>query len=192
MRGRASATVPATDIVGRLRQVMPRRAVSELEERVLSERQATRLLRLVHIAEPPVPQFVISALDGISVDRRAEWPTSGMSTATPRGWRIVLASDDALCRQRFSLAHEFKHVLDDPLLDRLHAHLPAERRHDRAERICNHFAACLLMPRTWIKHDWGYGLQTVERLRRRYAVSAEAMAIRLADLGLYTPIRRAG
>lgn len=189
MRARMRPTEAPADVIDRLRDLVPARALSEVEERSVAERQATILLERSRIQEPPVPQFVISALPGITVERQADWPTSGMSTPTKRGWRIVLAGDDPLCRQRFSLAHEFKHIIDDPVIGRLHAHLAKHQRHDRAERIANYFAACLLMPRPWVKRDWGHGLQAVEPLRRRYGVSGEAMAIRLANLGLYTPIR---
>ena len=192
MRARLRPARGTVDVLARLRAMVPTRPLNEQEERSLSERQAIQLLALAHIEEPPVPQFVISALPEISVDRRPDWPTSGMSLPTKRGWRIVLASDDALCRQRFSLAHELKHIIDDPVHEHLHAHLPGPLRHERAERICNYFAACLLMPRAWVKRDWGHGLQAVERLRRRYGVSAEAMAIRLADIGLDAPIGSRG
>ena len=100
-----------------------------------------------------------------------------------------LAASDMLpptrkARQRFSLAHEFKHILDDPLIDRLSTHLPAGQRHERAERLCNYFAACLLMPRAWVKRDWCEGRQSTHDLARRYYVSYEAMTTRLSELGL--------
>ena len=79
---------------------------------------------------------------------------------------------------------EFKHVLDDPVIERLFSHLPAGQRQERAERLCNYFAACLLMPRPWVKHDWCSGLQNVRSLARRYYVSPEAMTTRLSELGL--------
>lgn len=176
------------DVIAELRALTPRRALSWTEEISIAERQATRLLALIHIDEPPIPQFVISALPGIFVERRPGWPTSGMTAGNHKGWRIVLSADEPLWRQRFSLGHEFKHVLDDPFIDRLHRHLPEGDRRARAERISNAFAACLLMPRAWIKRDWCAGRQSLHELTRRYGVSTEAMAIRLAELGLYSPI----
>lgn len=177
------------EVITELRGLVPRRAITWTEETSIAERQATRLLALVGIDEPPIPQFVISALRGIDVERRENWPTSGMATGSHRGWRIVLSADEPLWRQRFSLGHEFKHVLDDPFVNRLYRHIPESQRQDRAERISNVFAACLLMPRAWIKRDWCAGQQSLHELTRRYGVSTEAMAIRLADLGLYSPIR---
>lgn len=169
-----------------LRALLPDRAVTWNEAHSVAERQAALLLDLSHIGEPPVPQFVISSLPGIVVDWREEWPTSGMAVRAATGWRIVLNKTEPRQRQRFSLAHEFKHVLDDPAIDRTQAHLQPNRQAQRAERLCNYFAACLLMPRPWVKHDWYGGQRGVRALARRYCVSEEAMTTRLRELGLVT------
>lgn len=118
------------------------------------------------------------------VDYRTDWPTSGMAFRAHSHWRIVIRASEPRRRQRFSLAHEFKHVLDDPVIDHLFTHLPVEQRQARAERLCKYFAACLLMPRPWVKHDWYGGLQNPAQLARRYYVSVEAMTTRLSELGL--------
>jgi IrrE N-terminal-like domain len=184
---RAGMLVRDIDAIARLRHLLPDRPVTWAEAHSIAERQALLLLNLLHIDEPPVPQFVISSLPGIVVDRQADWPTSGMAVAARRHWRIVLNAAEPRQRQRFSLAHEFKHVLDDPVIRRLYRGLPKTQRAERAERLCNYFAACLLMPRPWIKHDWYGGLQDVAALARRYYVSEEAMKTRLSELGL-TPM----
>jgi hypothetical protein len=179
--------VPDISVIGALRELLPDRAVTWSEGHSIAERQATLLLKLVHVTEPPVPQFVICNLPGIQVDWREDWPTSGMAVKARRYWRIVLASDEPRWRQRFSLAHELKHVLDDPVIDHVWTHLPDWQQSDRAERLCNYFAACLLMPRPWIKRDWCSGVQKVRILSRRYYVSEDAMSTRLSELGL-TPM----
>ncbi len=178
------ALVQDIDVIAALRQLQPARAVTWTEAHSVAERQAALLLDLQHIDEPPVPQFVIASLAGILVDWCEGWPTSGMAVRTGALWRIVLKAEESRLRQRFSLAHEFKHVLDDPVIDRLFTHLPPEHRQGRAERLCNYFAACLLMPRPWIKRDWCSGLQKTAVLARRYYVSIEAMSTRLSELGL--------
>lgn len=172
------------DAIALLREMLPARAVSASEARSIAERQAGRLLDLLHIAEPPVPQFVVSSLPGIFVDWREDWPISGTSLKTGANWRIVLKKTELRQRQRFSLAHEFKHVLDDPVIEQMHAHLKRHRRGPRAEGLCNYFAACLLTPRPWVKHDYYGGMQNVRALARRYYVSEEAMTTRLHELGL--------
>lgn len=175
------------DVIEALRRLMPSRAITWTEAHAVAEWQATQLLGLSSVEEPPVPQFIICNLPGIYVDWRADWPTDAMAVKARSHWRIVIRSSDVVQRQRFSLAHELKHVLDDPFIDRLYRGLPVYRRKERAERLCNYFAACVLMPRAWIKHDWCSGLQRIPELARRYFVSEEAMTTRLSELGLTTP-----
>lgn len=176
------------DVIAELRKLMPRRGVTWSEAYSVAERQAARLLALMQVAEPPVPMFVVSSLAGITVDRRADWPTSGMAVANGLGWRIVLCADEPRQRQRYSLAHELKHVLDAPFDDQLYGHLSPSKGKQRAEALCNHFAACLMMPRAWIKRDFCHGYQTSAKLARRYYMSQEATTRRLAELGL-APVR---
>lgn len=175
------------DVIAQLRALVPSRAMTWSEAHSLAERQAALLLDLLFIDEPPVPQFVISSLPGVVVDWREDWPTSGMAVQGPHHWRIVLRADEPRQRQRFTLAHEFKHLLDDVVIQQMSLHLPPEQRQERAERLCNYFAACLLMPRPWVKHDWCGGMQRVGPLARRYYVSREAMTTRLSELGLTHP-----
>jgi Zn-dependent peptidase ImmA (M78 family) len=184
MNGGALALVPGSELLGELRALMPSRSISWSEAHSIAERQAALLLDLSAIEEPPVPQFVIASLPGIVVDYQQGWPTSGMSVQARSHWRIVIRAEEPRWRQRFSLAHEFKHVLDDPVIERLSHHLKPDRRDERAERLCNYFAACLLMPRTLVKNDWAGGIQNIRRLARRYYVSEEAMTTRLSELGL--------
>lgn len=178
------------DVIASLRQLCPDRALSWTEAHAVAERQAGLLLDLMQLAEPPIPMFVISSLPGIQVEWREDWPVSGMSVKAKSHWRIVIRAEERRQRQRFSLAHEFKHVLDDPVIVRTHAHLKPARQKDRAERLCNYFAACLLMPRPWIKHDWYGGMQSVTQLAQRYYVSEEAMTNRLSELDLVRLPRR--
>jgi predicted transcriptional regulator len=183
--------VADVDAIDALRRLMPARALSLVEARSVAERQAATLLDLMHITEPLVPMFVIHSLPGISVEWRPDLLVSGMSVRTPARWRIAIRAEECRQRQRFSLAHEFKHVLDSPVIGRTHTHLKPERREDRAERLCDYFAACLLMPRPWVKHDYYGGLQNSRALARRYYVSQEAMTTRLRELGLVTNARTA-
>jgi len=94
-------------------------------------------------------------------------------------------------RQRFTLAHELKHVLDASHEDAIYGHLPegpARQRH--IEAVCDHFAASLLMPRAWVKRLWGQGIQDLPVLSSYFDVSQQAMLIRLQALGLSEPLPR--
>ncbi len=71
--------------------------------------------------------------------------------------------------------------------------LPRPRRipaHQQVERVCDAFAAALLMPRGLLHHDWTSGLQSINELARRYGVSQAAMEVRLRSLGLLSPTPR--
>lgn len=114
---RGGTLVTDVDAISLLRTLLPDRAMTWSEAHSIAERQAALLLDLLHVTEPAVPQFVISSLPGIVVDWKPDWPTSGMAIQSRTHWRIVLKADETRQRQRFSLAHEFKHVLDDPVID---------------------------------------------------------------------------
>jgi Zn-dependent peptidase ImmA (M78 family) len=187
-------TTPTTQTKGllaRLRELVPRRGLSPAEAKLIAERQAAILLTHASIEKPAVDESIITDLPFVAITHRPGFPTSGMATQTRSGWVIVLRAEEAKVRQRFSLAHELKHVLDDPFIEWLYPTKNGYSPEDRAERTCDYFAACLLMPRMWIKRDWaGGGIQDIARLARRYRVSQVAMAVRLAELRLLPPTPR--
>jgi hypothetical protein len=86
--------VADVDVIASLRRLLPGRALTWAEAHSVAERQAVRLLKLLSITEPPVPQFVISSLPGIVVEWREDWPTSGMAVRCRTHWRIVLKAGD--------------------------------------------------------------------------------------------------
>ena len=78
-----------------------------------------------------------------------------MATKTGLGWVVVIRGDEPKVRQRFSLAHELKHIIDDDLMTRLAGGLyPATTLYcadERAERVADRFAAALLMPKVLLR-----------------------------------------
>lgn len=187
----ASENLTATGLLERLRALIPPRALEPTEAKQIAERQASILLAHACVTAPAVDESVITDLPFVTVAERPGFPTSGMVTETDTGWVIVLRAEEAKTRRRFSLAHEFKHVLDDPLIEKLYPSRDGFSADERAEWICDFFAACLLMPRMWVKRDWaGGGMQDIDRLARRYRVSRVAMAVRLAELKLLPPVPR--
>ena len=191
MEARTSARPEPTDaLLEQLRALLPRRALTRREAERVAELQAGRLLAALCICAPPVPDRAVRDLPFLAVTERHDLPASGLATRTASGWVIVLRADECAVRRRFSLFHELKHVLDDPLVERLYPATRAASARERAERVCDHFAACLLMPRAWIVRDWAGGHQDVDALARRYRVSRPAARIRLATLGLLPPTPR--
>jgi Zn-dependent peptidase ImmA (M78 family) len=163
-----------------LRKLRPARRLSLDESLYVAERQAARLLSLYDItdvAEAPVPEELIAHLPRFVVRRLALGNTiSGLAHWDNGHWCIALNGNEPLVRQRFSLAHELGHVLEAPY-DRY-------ARPELVERVADHFAACLLMPRAWVKKLWGEGIQDTGGLARRFDVSTVAMERRLTELRL--------
>lgn len=56
-----------------------------------------------------------------------------------------------------------------------------------AELMCDYFAACLLMPRPWVKRLWAQGVQDTAVLAATFNVSPAAMNVRVQQLGLVEP-----
>ncbi|SRR6266498_401521 len=179
-----------TNIVRALRELTPARRLSAYEAQSIAERQAAKLLQLVGITEAPVDVSLIAELPRMEVIVRANRDMGGLSGLSEwhKGrWLIAVNRDDSPTRRRFTLAHEFKHVLDNPFIRVLYADRYGRADEQRAEDICDYFAACLLMPRPWVKYAWTQLTQDQIRLAAYFRISPAAMARRLADLGLSEP-----
>lgn len=173
-------------ITKQLRALQPQRPLTPIEAFNIAERQASRLLKLSGITEPHVPGEIIAALPRVRIDVCPDLPVAGSShwSNATKQWVIRLNGADAPVRQRFTLAHEAKHILDHGLSDYAY---PATGRTSRAERVeltSDYFAACLLMPRPWVKRVYGQGLHEVGALAALFGVSRAAMRYRLDQLGL--------
>jgi Zn-dependent peptidase ImmA (M78 family) len=175
----------------KLRGIMPARPVALGEAYMLAERQAIELLRQLSVTNVPVPVARIAELPRVEIQvepRHRMLNKSGFSHRWENGrWLIVVNRNDVPGRRRFTLAHEFKHVLDHSVANVAYAQLghgDAKRQQRQIEHICDHFAACLLMPRTVVKRAWGNGIQDVDALAGLFKVSVSAMQIRLDYLGL--------
>lgn len=173
--------------IAALRGLVPRRGLSPAEARHVAERQANLLLTLGEVSSPSVPESLITEIAGVAVSRRVNWPTSGMTSLVGDTWAVLISANEAKVRQRFTIAHEFKHILDDPAIEWLYPTQGSSSPEDRAESVCDHFAGCLLMPKVWLREDWRSGRQDISKLAQRYNVSRQAMEVRLTNLGLLMP-----
>jgi hypothetical protein len=180
-------------VVAELRSVCPHRALTFIEGLRVAELQANRLLEAVELVEPAVPDTVVTDLPRITVERVARIPVSGSVRWSKGLWVIALNRLEPTVRQRFSLAHEFKHVLDAPFGEILYPGWRGLSADDRTEQAANHFAACLLMPKAWVRREYfTYGLTSVPKLAARFEVSQAAMRYRLESLGLVQSAVRCG
>ena len=107
------------------------------------------------------------------------------------GYCILLNAKHPRARQRWTLAHEYGHFLADrhkPGVDytRYSERIPA------GERFADAFAMCFLMPATSLRRQYfdvtnsrgDFQVADLIRLASFYAVSAQAMTLRLESLGL--------
>lgn len=178
-------------VIAQLRGVCPHRPLNLGEALRVAELQAARLLAAREITAAPVPESAITSLPRIEVARVGRIPVSGSVHWAKGRWLIALDRDEARVRQRFSLAHEFKHVLDSPFGQTLYPPWRGLSGADRAEQVADHFAACLLMPKAWVKRAYfDEGISEVARLAHRFDVSQAAMRVRLSTLGItYSHVR---
>jgi Zn-dependent peptidase ImmA (M78 family) len=168
-----------------LREQVPQRPLTGYEVRHVLDRQATRLLRLSETFGPPVPvEAIAAALPRVVVKRVADLPSSGRAQWNGATWVLLVDAKEPKVRQRYSLAHELGHVIWHLLSAQA---LPDTKRNpatQRVEQACEYFAACLLMPRVWMKRAYfDEGIQDVPSLARLFGVSWLAMRVRLEQLG---------
>lgn len=165
-------------ILRRLRALSPNRGLDEVTAMGIAERQATLLLQLTGQKAAPVPLQTLRRIPSVVLEVVANLPASGASYWTGTCWRLEVNAGEHPHRQRFTFCHEFKHVIDHPNRDLLYA------EHRTRERVANHFAACLLMPRRLVTQAWCSGEQDLNQLASLFSVSTEAMTTRLLVLGL--------
>lgn len=179
-------------IISQLRDIVPIRPLTRAEHLRLAELQAQRFLKLVGVTRPSVPERVICELPRIEVNRLSPFPVSGATHWGSGQWLVVLNGSEPLVRQRFSLAHELKHIIDHRFELIIYEGLPADYRREAIEQICDYFAGCLLMPRPWVKRTFCSGVQQLPALAATFGVSQAAMQVRLNQIGLVEPTTRCG
>lgn len=166
-----------------LRSLMPQRSLPYPDALQRAEAQANRLLSLHGITCGPVPTEIVTELPRVRVEHDWDMPASGSAVWDGTNWVISLNAAEHSLRQRFSLFHEFKHIVDHPTRDLI-------ENDEMAERVADYFAACVLMPKAWVKAAFCNETQKIEALAEKFAVSPRAMSVRLAQLGLTTAVDR--
>lgn len=186
----ASAAAREQSVLGMLRALVPNRPLTAGEALRIAELQANHLLRHFEIETASVPEEIVSELPRLRVIREGTLPVSGAAHWNGRYWVITISADEPVVRQRFSLMHEFKHVLDHTTKQFLYRDRPFQTAAEQAERVADYFAACLLMPKKVVKRLWCQGNQDLPTLAVRLGVSVPALRYRLDDLGLTDRIDR--
>lgn len=172
-------------VIADLRQLTPHRPLTVAEALRVAELQAARLLVAQGITEPPVPESVIGTLPRVQIERAGWMEDSGCVGWSKGRWVIVLNRSEPRVRQRFSLAHEAKHILDAPFGNTLYPAWRGMTTGERAEQAADHFAACLLMPKAWVRRAfYNEGFSDPRALAARFDVSLPALRVRLGSLGM--------
>jgi Zn-dependent peptidase ImmA (M78 family) len=111
-------------------------------------------------------------------------------TDSPGQRKIIVNSGLSFEQQRFWLAHELGHwVLGRLSTQASDPQCPPSPTGNQVERLCNAFAASLLMPEEWVRrvceelhHPDRY--DKTRTIAGRFLVSEAMMRIRLSELGL--------
>jgi hypothetical protein len=179
-----NTSIENRSVLASLRAVIPTRSSVAFHEALrIAELHANRLLELHQINSGPIPGQLITELPKLRVDY-VDSPVSGASFWNGQEWVIQLNRNESWTRQRFTLAHEYKHIVDHGATSRLYTGTRTTTGADLAERAADYFAGCLLVPRKLLKRAWGRGMQQPRDLARHFQVSEQAIAVRLAQTGL--------
>lgn len=174
-----------TNPVAELRLLCPSRRMAPWEAKTVAEKQAHRLHSLMRIEEPPFPEQAIEYLPRVDVRFVKSRRIAGALSWRAGKWRILVNGNDTWGRQRFSLAHELKHLIDHPFRDAIYVDSRYGSGEQSAERAADYFAACLLMPKAWVKRVYyDEGFRDPRVVARRFKVSTAAMRYRFDQLGL--------
>lgn len=177
-------------LLQRLRSISPHRALQRSEALNVAELQALRFLELTgHTHSAPVPTHAIAGLPRIQVIDDASLPISGLSHWNPSAgsWFIRLNPTHSGPQRRFTLAHEFKHILDfgSPGLFSPGAHAHCTDRF--AETVADVFAMAVLLPKAAVRRHFAAGARTPLLIAAHFDVPVSAARSRLIQLGLLVP-----
>lgn len=175
---------PPRSVLNTLRALVPQREATFTEALRIAEQQAQRFLRRLQVQTGPVSDDLLLDLPRITIEYMGRMPTSGCSfwDNDRKTWIIQVNCDEPLTRQRFTLFHEYKHIVDHGRTDQLYGIGRDAGKH--AEQAADYFAGCVLMPRPLVKRAWCQGIQTAEQLAIWFDVSPVAARVRLAQIGL--------
>jgi Zn-dependent peptidase ImmA (M78 family) len=177
-----TATNNEESILFKLRRFVPNRPLTRIEAFRLAELQAEKLLRMHDVHDAGTPDSIITGQPFIMVNLRRDMPVgaSGSTTWIKPRWVILLNQTEPAQRRRFSLWHEFAHILAHDTADTIYRDLSGRD----VEAVADYFAACVLMPRRIVKRLFGQGHHDPGDLAAMFGVSEPAMRYRLSALGL--------
>jgi Zn-dependent peptidase ImmA (M78 family) len=143
---------------------------------------ANSVLLCADVARPPIDVESIARILGVVVHKRGiGFAGSVDSTIDPPV--IEVKADDALVRQRFTLAHELGHLLLHPIGVRRRDSTYA-RQGETMEQEANEFAASLLIPLWLLEPVVTRSKPNPRELAAIFQVSQNALVLQLRKLTL--------
>jgi IrrE N-terminal-like domain len=177
-------------LLAELRAVTPNQPLSYGQSIYAARVQAAHYRRWAAANEPAINLIGLIKQRLIPVNLVPSYRLNGESGLTTNAvdgrLQVFVNHNEPDVRQRFSLLHEWKHVIDFDRADTLHARLGhgnTRLRADMIEWVANEFAAHVLMPTGMVKRIW-FTTQDVSLCASLFHVSGEAMTTRLEKLGL--------
>jgi hypothetical protein len=177
-------------LVAELRALAPKRPLTYGESLQLARLQAARVRHWAEANEPEINLIGLVKQRLVPVNFVPSYRLNGESGLTTNAVggkvQIFINESEPSVRQRFSILHELKHVIDFENADTLHRKLGRDNKKlqaDMIEWIANEFAGYVLMPTALVKRVW-FSTQDLSLAANLFNVSTEAMATRLEKLGL--------
>lgn len=174
-----------TSVLKDLRSVIPQRIIDGKEALRIAELQANKLLARLDDAEfGEVPLELVASLPRIRVVFDQVLPKSGASFWNGREWIIAVSAHDSHARQRFTVFHEYKHIIDHGSTHLLYSGTWRASASQQAEHAADYFAGCVLASRRSLKSAWGQRIQRPADLAQIFGMSQQAVRVRISQLGL--------
>jgi len=178
-----------TNIIKRLRALVPERPLTWVEAERIAELQANRLRELLEIDGPRFPEEAIYSLPRIQLESDVNMNVSGMTFWRNGRWVIRINGTEPHGRRRFSLLHELKHVVDHTTRQWLYPGTLTRSSESKAETLSDYFSGCTLMPKRHVKRLHGER-KSLSEMAEIFDVTPRAMSVRLSQLGLRDALPR--
>jgi Zn-dependent peptidase ImmA (M78 family) len=154
------------------------------------ERRAEQVVERFRLSVPPVALDDICRAEGLFLCARPFDYVAGVFIRDEVFPVIMVNSREPRVRRRFTIAHELGHYY----LAHQRTAFPEPGNDVQLEREANRFAACLLMPESWLRDYWrAYAGNRENResvVAGIFDVSQAALRVRLRELGLCLGTRR--
>ncbi len=187
----SNLTTPTSDaarpLLSELRALLPDRELSLAELLALLDHLAGQLRALTGTVTDVLPIDVISSQPPFRIEDTV-LPLSGFSfwDSESHQWVMRLNEDESEAMRRFTIFHEFGHILWHGWETKLFPRLAKVNRDRLAEHAADIFAGEALMPKSLITRLYRTGVRDPVALARHFEVGTSSMRWKLAQMDLAT------